>query len=142
MLTVGPGIRLLLRPFGWIAIPIAAPGAGRLTRSESPRPFPVAAPHRVRTKLMRSASFSLFAVALAACSAHDRTTTEPPPPAPTIGFAIVSAGRDHTCALARDGSAYCWGSGVAGQLGDSARQAVLTPTAVAGGLHFAAIAAG
>ena len=34
------------------------------------------------------------------------------------GVAAVSAGRDHTCARKADGSAWCWGYGEFGQLGD------------------------
>ena len=34
------------------------------------------------------------------------------------GVAAVSAGRDHTCARRADGSAWCWGYGEFGQLGD------------------------
>lgn len=37
-----------------------------------------------------------------------------------LGFASVSAGREHTCAITIRNRAYCWGSNHAGQLGNSA----------------------
>jgi alpha-tubulin suppressor-like RCC1 family protein len=48
----------------------------------------------------------------------------------------------HTCGLTTSGAAYCWGYGRNGQLGDGAAQDRSTPTAVAGTLSFAQIAAG
>ncbi len=36
----------------------------------------------------------------------------------TRGVAAIAAGRDHTCALTTVGEMQCWGSNVAGQLGD------------------------
>jgi alpha-tubulin suppressor-like RCC1 family protein len=66
-------------------------------------------------------------------------------------FTAVSAGWDHTCALTSDGVAYCWGQNAYGALGigpsagcvneSDASCSTTTPTAVAGGLGFAAISA-
>jgi alpha-tubulin suppressor-like RCC1 family protein len=59
-------------------------------------------------------------LALVGCASGD---TSGLPTVPTLdergadGFASVTAGRDHTCALTTNGRAYCWGSDVYGQLG-------------------------
>ncbi len=55
----------------------------------------------------------------------------------------VAAGWRHSCALAADGGAYCWGENGAGQVGDGTmRNDRPTPTAVTGGLRFKSISAG
>jgi hypothetical protein len=53
----------------------------------------------------------------------------------------LSAGLNHTCGLAIDGSAYCWGLNSAGQLGDNSQTTRFAPTLVAGGLKFRDISA-
>lgn len=58
------------------------------------------------------------------------------------GATQISAGAVHTCALVSDGSAYCWGQNLRGQLGDGTTQSHNTATAVAGGLRFRSIYAG
>ncbi len=58
-------------------------------------------------------------------------------------FTSISSGRDHTCAIAVGGAAFCWGSNAFGQLGTGAIGAQSpVPVAVAGGLSFARISAG
>lgn len=42
----------------------------------------------------------------------------PVPVAGGLTFSRISAGGDHTCGIATNGSAYCWGSNWRGQLGD------------------------
>ena len=91
---------------------------------------------------------------LAGCSSGD---TSGLPTVPTLdeqgaaGFASVTAGRDHTCALNTAGRAYCWGSDVEGQLGhppsaqcDSSgtRPCSLSAEPVATGVRFASLSAG
>jgi alpha-tubulin suppressor-like RCC1 family protein len=59
-----------------------------------------------------------------------------------LTFSAISAGYQHTCALTPAGEAYCWGSGVSGQLGDGRLATSHRPVPVAGGLLFASITAG
>lgn len=62
-----------------------------------------------------------------------------------LRFAAITAGGRHSCGLTAAGAAWCWGSGTWGQLGDGRNGTSYNqtaPVAVAGGLAFAAIAAG
>lgn len=52
------------------------------------------------------------------------------------------AGAAHACALLADGTAYCWGQNLHGQLGNGSTVNATTPTAVAGGITFARLSAG
>ena len=64
--------------------------------------------------------------------------------APTSGltFTSITAGRDHTCALTGNGTAYCWGSNEEGQLGiGTIGGSVDDPLAVVGGLTFTQLSA-
>jgi alpha-tubulin suppressor-like RCC1 family protein len=55
---------------------------------------------------------------------------------------LVSAGEGFTCALRRDGAAFCWGSNDHGELGSGTRGASSTPIAVSTPLRFASVSAG
>lgn len=58
-------------------------------------------------------------------------------------FSAISAGGDHTCAIAIGGAAFCWGSNALGQLGNGAPGLPSNvPVAVAGGQTFIRISAG
>jgi alpha-tubulin suppressor-like RCC1 family protein len=67
-----------------------------------------------------------------------------------LTFASISSGYRHSCALNAQGQAYCWGSDLAGQVGDGAGAVAQcgangcspTPAAVVGGLVFSEIDAG
>src|SRR5436309_2996341 len=60
-----------------------------------------------------------------------------------LSFAVVSAGGNYTCGLTTSGGPYCWGSNFNGQLGTGVFSGPnLLPTAVSGGLTFAAVSAG
>jgi hypothetical protein len=76
----------------------------------------------------------------------DGTTTERTSPvkvAGGTGFAAVSTGGAHSCAITTAGIPYCWGDNTYGQLGNgSGSPTSSTPVRVAGGLTFAAISAG
>ncbi len=54
----------------------------------------------------------------------------------------ISAGYQHTCGLASDGTAYCWGFNGHGQLGSGNNTDSSVPVAVATGLKFKQISAG
>lgn len=65
-------------------------------------------------------------------------------PAPVAGdhvFASIAAGSNHSCALDRDGAAWCWGSNSDHQLGmgDGGPLQARSPALVAGGHVFTAI---
>jgi alpha-tubulin suppressor-like RCC1 family protein len=76
----------------------------------------------------------------------DGTTTGRMTPVPVVGglpFVQVDAGEQHTCGLTYpDRRAYCWGSGVAGALGNGTTTTRLRPVAVAGGRAFRQVSAG
>ena len=58
-------------------------------------------------------------------------------------FSAISPGAGETCGISSDGTAYCWGNNDFGQLGNGSTHVgngVSTPTPVAGGLHFSALA--
>jgi hypothetical protein len=57
-------------------------------------------------------------------------------------FTSVAAGDRHTCAIAADSTAYCWGFGGLGQLGDSTQATDSVPGPVAGAHKFVAITSG
>jgi len=58
-----------------------------------------------------------------------------------IKFRTVTAGTDHTCGIATDSVAYCWGGNSGGQLGDGTIIPHATPIPVSGGLKFTVVAA-
>jgi alpha-tubulin suppressor-like RCC1 family protein len=57
-------------------------------------------------------------------------------------FAALTAGTDHACGLATDGTAWCWGFNPAGQTGQTPGTAQTSPTLVPGGHTFTALDAG
>lgn len=54
----------------------------------------------------------------------------------------VSAGGAHTCAITTDGTAYCWGAGSSGRLGNTKSSDSAVPVAVAGNIEFVSISVG
>jgi len=60
----------------------------------------------------------------------------------TTGLSKPAVGTFHACALDSSGSAYCWGTGTDGQLGQGSFTSSTTPVAVAGGHRFSKLAAG
>ena len=63
----------------------------------------------------------------------DGTTFDRLRPVPVAGgltFVTISAGINHTCAVANTGEVYCWGSNTAGELGDGSTTDVTMPVKV------------
>ena len=54
----------------------------------------------------------------------------------------VSAGTTHACAIASDGSAWCWGDNLQGQLGNPALFVATSAQQVGGGTSWQQISAG
>ena len=82
-----------------------------------------------------------------ACPAHyvcQDMRCVPTEPAPAACAIAVGAGDGHSCAIRKDGTAWCWGNNDFGQLGDGTTTDRTVPVAVAGtGLpRFQAIAGG
>lgn len=59
-----------------------------------------------------------------------------------VGYTMVVAGRDRSCAVSETGTAYCWGRRGAGAPDDSAAPPSLVPTAVTGTPEVRAVALG
>jgi len=57
-------------------------------------------------------------------------------------FILVAVGQGHTCGLATDSTAWCWGRNTEGQLGTADQLASIAPRAVVGGLHFSSLSLG
>jgi alpha-tubulin suppressor-like RCC1 family protein len=60
---------------------------------------------------------------------------------PAVAVAVGAGGR-HSCALTTDGSVYCWGENLRGELGDGTQTGSLTPVRVSTTLSFAQLAVG
>jgi alpha-tubulin suppressor-like RCC1 family protein len=60
----------------------------------------------------------------------------------TTTFTQLAMGSRHTCALASDGDAWCWGANATGQLGDGTTELRLAPVRVSGGLKFTQLVVG
>jgi alpha-tubulin suppressor-like RCC1 family protein len=73
--------------------------------------------------------------------ATPRVAAAPVRPSPGP-LAAVAAGGAHTCALAADGSAWCWGSASQGQLGEGSISDRDLPAPVAGGRTWRSVSAG
>ncbi len=73
----------------------------------------------------------------------DRWTPARVAPSQQLGLALVSVNTRHACGVATDwGTAFCWGSDFAGQLGDGYSPSSMWPTEVAGGLFFTSVDVG
>jgi alpha-tubulin suppressor-like RCC1 family protein len=86
---------------------------------------------------------------LAGCGDDSLPTELPASPSPSVATTItltwtqVAAGGQHTCALASNGRAYCWGQAIYGAVGNGTSPLYLAaPTRVAGNLTFVQITAG
>jgi hypothetical protein len=77
----------------------------------------------------------LAVLALTAC--EDPFSAEP-----VRFYQSVTTGGEHTCAVAVDGSAWCWGKGMDGELGTGIKQNEYVPARVRGDIRFTEIAAG
>lgn len=87
-----------------------------------------------RLGIMGAAGLAMIA---AGCESLFDTTVELP-----TSYAVVSAGGEHTCALDRDGHAFCWGRGENGELGDGRVASSAMPVPVSGERRYSAIAVG
>jgi alpha-tubulin suppressor-like RCC1 family protein len=68
--------------------------------------------------------------------------TEPVAVSGGIAFQTISAGNLYTCGLALDGTSWCWGRNLTGQLGDGTTDRRNEPVPVSGSPAFAVIDAG
>jgi alpha-tubulin suppressor-like RCC1 family protein len=75
-------------------------------------------------------------------SSDSNNHLSPEPVAGGTKFLYISAGMNHTCGVATDGTGYCWGDNGSGQLGDGSQTERHSPTLVSGGLSFKTISAG
>lgn len=72
----------------------------------------------------------------------DTTLVAPTPLSGGLSLRAIAAGAQHSCGIATDSTAYCWGANSNGQLGDSSQTDRPTPVPVRGGLHFRSLSAG
>lgn len=70
---------------------------------------------------------------------------EKPNPSRVVGsqrYVALAAGGYHTCAIAEDGRAFCWGENFVGQLGNGSTNHNSTPTEVSGSHRWALLVTG
>jgi len=120
------------------------PPATSATAGRPPRP-PAAPP--VVTEAMRATPPAgtpqpAAQMAHVDASGADGAGTGTAPRASSAALVAIAPGGAHTCALAGDGTASCWGGNDRGQLGDGTTMRRAAPTPVSGGLRFAGISAG
>lgn len=72
---------------------------------------------------------------------NTREETDPTEVSGNYTFADLTAGANHTCGVATDGTAYCWGHNIHGQLGDGSTEDRNTPVAVEADVAFKQITA-
>ena len=60
----------------------------------------------------------------------------------TSALVLPFPGATHTCAMSSTSTAFCWGSGERGELGDGQQRASAVPVGAAGGLRFYGMASG
>ncbi len=93
---------------------------------------------------------TLLTAAVSSCSEPTESPTAPlaqptsdPTASAALSFVQVGSGSAHSCAIASDHRAYCWGWNVFGQVGDGTTSFErLKPKLVVGGLRFRQISAG
>lgn len=68
-------------------------------------------------------------------------TTTPAAVRGGLKFTSLAVGARHTCGVAEDGAAWCWGDNVEGQLGTGSTAGSALPVRVTGGLSFRSVAA-
>jgi alpha-tubulin suppressor-like RCC1 family protein len=124
----------------WPARPPCHPGAPFARRSRGTARFRAFPPLKVLPVLVLTAL---------GCGQERQSPTEPETTpalaaaaAAPLGFRQISAGWFHTCGVASDNRAYCWGQNVVGQLGDGTTTQRARPTLVATSLRFVMVSAG
>jgi len=60
----------------------------------------------------------------------------------TASFATISIGNRTSCALTKDGAAWCWGGNYEGEVGDGTTSDRTVPTPVAGGATYRSVSTG
>lgn len=76
------------------------------------------------------------------CEPQSCRSTVPVPVAGGLTFTTLSAGTNHTCAVAANGAAHCWGYNLRGELGNGSTTPSAVPVPVSGGLTFRQVSAG
>jgi alpha-tubulin suppressor-like RCC1 family protein len=75
-------------------------------------------------------------------ASNQLSVTTPVAVAGGLTFKSISAGFQSTCAVATDGTAYCWGQGRNGRLGTGSEANASTPARVTGGYRFTDVGVG
>ena len=110
-------------------------------------------PRRRQAVVGAALVLAMLATLFAALPATANVTHDPDAPTPALTSVIT--GIEHTCGLAADGTAWCWGDGSFGKLGNNANADQTSPVAVdmtsipggalttitTGGLHTCGLAA-
>lgn len=86
--------------------------------------------------------WAVLVVLLCAACSDGGGADIPSAPENRVVWTDVAVGTYHTCAVTELNEAWCWGSGVSGQLGHGRAGIEYAPVPVSGGLRFRSLAAG